>query len=251
MRTVVVALLLAALVAVLGAAARAHRPAPFGDDLAAHSTSVPADAVRLHGDAVQGYDDTTGITAWTYRRPGSTPTRIVPLAHEVALVAWSDGMLTGVTPGAPEIRWHRFIKIDEGGRPLLHASPGGETFLAVTSGLFVAYNTDDGTIRTDTLPPPGCSYVPAHSVSLDDGTLVVARSCPGDGPSAVDAFTADGRIWKRDSGPDVRPVLGTGGSLALCQGPLLRGMLVDPATGAAVPDLPGAVRQPKPLCTAR
>ncbi|MBC3844378.1 hypothetical protein GXW82_42215 [Streptacidiphilus sp. 4-A2] len=94
----------------LGTAVRDHRPAPFGDDLVARSASaVSADALRPGGDrSVQAYDRRSGRSVWSYRRPGRTPVRLV-VAAGTTVAVWDDGMLTGMSPDQPAVRWHRFV----------------------------------------------------------------------------------------------------------------------------------------------
>lgn len=201
--------------ALLGAAVRDHRPAPFGDDLVSRSaSSASADALRRGADhSVQAYDRRDGRPVWSYRRPGRTPVRLVDAAGTTVAV-WDDGMLTGMTPDQPAVRWHRFVpglagwltelrRTGAGDRGVLLAPlDGGLDFLVLTPGLVVTYTTADGAIRTDTLPPPGCSYDPIRAQLVGD-TVVVARPCAAHG--AVEGFGRDGRRWQILVGPFAAP----------------------------------------------
>ena len=190
----------------LGATARDHRPAPFGDNLVSRSSgSASADALRPGLDhSVQAYDRRSGFPVWSYRRPGRTPVRLVGAAGTTVAV-WDDGMLTGMSPDQPAVRWHRFVPglagwlaelrraraADRG--VLLAPLERGADFLVLTPGLVVTYTTVDGAIRTDTLPPPGCSYDPGHARLIGD-TVVVGRPCAAHG--TVEGFGRDGRRWQ-------------------------------------------------------
>ncbi|QMU71936.1 hypothetical protein [Streptacidiphilus sp. P02-A3a] len=201
--------------ALLGAAVRDHRPAPFGDDLVSRSVgSASADALRRGADrSVQAYDRRDGHPVWSYRRPGRTPVRLVGAAGTTVAV-WDDGMLTGMAPDQPAVRWHRFVpglagwlaELRRTGATargvLLAPLDGGQDFLVLTPGLVVTYTTADGAIRTDTLPPPGCSYDPVRAQLVGD-TVVVGRPCAAHG--AVEGFGRDGRRWQILVGPFAAP----------------------------------------------
>jgi hypothetical protein len=218
MRTVLLGLLtpLALLAAVLlGATVREHRPAPFGDDLVTRSAgTASADALRSGaGRSVLAYDRRSGRPVWSYRRPGRTPVRLVGLAGTTVAV-WDDGMLTGMSPDQPAVRWHRFVPglagwLAELGRGravgrgvLLAPLDGGAAFLVLTPGLVVTYTTADGAIRADALPPPGCAYDPDRA-RLIGQTVVVGRPCAAHG--SVEGFGRDGRLWQIRVGPPVDP----------------------------------------------
>ncbi|QMU78526.1 hypothetical protein GXW83_25265 [Streptacidiphilus sp. PB12-B1b] len=205
--------------ALLGSAVRDHRPAPFGDDLVARSAdAASADALRpgRYG-SVQAYDRRSGRSAWSYRRPGRTPLRLVGMAGTTVAV-WDDGMLTGMSPDEPAVRWHRFVpglagwlaelRRSRAGGPgvLLAPFDAGREFLVLTPGLVVTYTTSDGAIRTDTLPPPGCGYDPGRA-RLIGQTVVVSRPCAAHG--TVEGFGRDGRRWQivadRPAGPPSAP----------------------------------------------
>ncbi|MEZ0064792.1 hypothetical protein ABIA32_000780 [Streptacidiphilus sp. MAP12-20] len=244
------ALLLVGL-ALLGAAARAHRPAPFGDTVAASSNprarAVAADALRtVPGGEVQAYDRRSGLAAWSYRREGSVPLRLVTVARTTVAV-WDDGMLTGVLPEPAAVRWHRFVPGVSGRTPLLLVPLGaGETFLVMTSDLVMTYNTVDGTIRTSTLPSPGCSYTAsglAGPVHVGEW-VVVQRSCGeagtagAAGGSELEGFSPDGRRWQRPGAAlRLRPAAGGGGvgeaaeQVAVLAVPWREPYLLDPASG--------------------
>ncbi|MEY9848055.1 hypothetical protein ABH940_005156 [Streptacidiphilus sp. BW17] len=263
-----VALLLGGLVA-LGATARSLRPAPFGDAVAdssdPHARGIAADALRVTaGGAVQAYDRRTGVAAWSYRRPGRTPIRLVPLTGSArgdgsdgtgtSVAVWDDGMLTGLQPGAAAVRWHRFVPgitptgpllvvplgsepgdgADAGGRPLPPPTvPTGASFLVLTSELVMTYNTGDGTIRTSTLPPQGCRYrlTGAAAPAQVGDWLVVRRDCAGGGVS-LEGYDLDGRLWGRPY--DAVSMSGVGGTaLQVTALPWLRSFAVDPVTGRA------------------
>jgi len=201
--------------ALLGTTVRDHRPAPFGDDLVARSAgAVSADALRPGTDhSVLAYDRRSGRPAWSYRRPGRTPVRLVGAAG-TTIAVWDDGMLTGMSPDQPAVRWHRFVpglagwlaelrRAGTTGRGVLLAPlDGGADFLVLTPGLVVTYTTADGAIRTDTLPPPGCAYDPGQAQLVGD-TVVVARPCAAHG--AVEGFGRDGRRWQILVGPFAGP----------------------------------------------
>jgi hypothetical protein len=250
MRTapLVLVALLAALV--LGVTARDLRPAPFGDDLVARSAAaVPADALRRGADrSVQAYDTRTGRPVWSYRRRGRTPLELVAAAGTTVAV-WDDGMLTGVRPDQPAVRWHRYVPglagwlarlrrahaLDRG--VLLAPLGAGGTFLVLTPGLVVTYTTADGAIRTDTLSPPGCSYAPTGALRAGD-QVVVARPCAV--RSTVEAFGADGRSWQSPATPLAVPVRRGAGLVGVGGPPLLRPALLDLRSGlAALPPARG------------
>jgi len=236
--------LLAALV--LGVNARDLRPAPFGDELVARSAPAgPADALRRGADrSVQAYDTRSGRPVWSYRRPGRTPLGLVTVAGTTVAV-WDDGMLTGVRPDQAAVRWHRFVPglaawlvrlrrahgLDRG--VLLAPLGGGGTFLVLTPGLVVTYTTADGTIRADTLSPPGCSYDPSGALPTGD-LVVVARPCAVH--STVEAFGEDGRRWQSPSTPLAAPVRRGGGLVGIGEPPRLRPSLLDLRSG--LPPLP-------------
>ncbi|MBF9071338.1 hypothetical protein [Streptacidiphilus fuscans] len=264
-----VALLLGGLAA-LGATARSLRPAPFGDAVAdssnPHARGVTADALRVTSSgAVQAYDRRTGQAAWSYRRPGSTPIRLVPLTGDdgdsndgTTVAVWDDGMLTGLQPGAAAVRWHRFVPGVTAGGPLLvvplgsepqqgvplppPTTPTGASFLVLTSQLVMTYNTGDGTIRTSTLPPQGCRYRltgPAAPAQVGDW-LVVRRDC-ADGGVTLEGYDLDGRRWGRPY--DAVATSGVGGSaLQVTALPWLRSFTVDLVTGRAAQECICAAR---------
>lgn len=202
--------------ALLGTTVREHRPAPFGDDLVARSAdAASADALRPGRDrSVQAYDRRSGRSAWSYRRPGRTPVRLFGVAGTTVAV-WDDGMLTGMSPGEPAVRWHRFVPGLAGWLAELHrtraAGAGvllaplddGTDFLVLTPGLVVTYTTSDGAIRADTLSPPGCSYDPSRARLIGE-TVVVSRPCAAHG--TVEGFGRDGRRWQILVDPPVRPL---------------------------------------------
>ena len=246
MRTAFLALLALLAAAAVGATARDFRPAPFGDDLVSRPAhSVSADALRRGvGHSVQAYDTHDGRPAWSYRRPGHTPLRLVTVAGTTVAV-WDDGMLTGVRPDQAAVRWHRFVpglagwlarlrrthRLDHG--ILLSPLDGGETFLVLTPGLVVSYTTADGTIRADTLAPPGCAYDPSGALRIGD-LVVLARPCAL--RSTVEGFGEDGRSWQAQATPLAVPALDSTGLVAVREPPLLRPALLDPRTGR--PPLP-------------
>ena len=211
----------------LGTAVRDHRPAPFGDDLVARSaTAGSADALRPGADhSVQAYDRRDGRPVWSYRRPGRTLVRLVGVAG-TTIAVWDDGMLTGMSPDQAAVRWHRFVPGLAGWLSELDRSRGfgrraagrtaaagvllaplerGADFLVLTPGLVVTYTTADGAIRTDTLPPRGCSYEPGRARLIGD-TVVVGRPCAAHG--AVEGFDGDGRRWQLLVGPPPAPGAG-------------------------------------------
>ena len=204
----------------LGAAVRDHRPAPFGDDLVARSAGTDsADALRPGtAHSVLAYDHRDGRPVWSYRRPGRTLVRLVGVAGTTVAI-WDDGMLTGMTPGQPAVRWHRFVpglagwlaeldRTPAAGRGVLLAPlDRGADFLVLTPGLVVTYTTADGAIRADTLPPRGCSYDPGRARLIGD-TVVVGRPCAAQG--AVEGFGGDGRRWRLLIGRPAATAPGTG-----------------------------------------
>ncbi|MEY9968993.1 hypothetical protein ABIA33_007080 [Streptacidiphilus sp. MAP12-16] len=245
MRTALVALLAVLAAVGVGAAARDHRPAPFGDAVVTRSAgAASADALRRGADdTVQLYDRRSGQTAWSYRRPGRVPVHLFPLAGTTVAV-WDDGMLTGIRPEPPSVRWHRFVPgladwIEESEAPgaasrgiLLAPMNGGAVFLLLTPQLVVEYSTEDGAIRADTLPPPGCAYDPARALAVDD-LVVLARPC--DRRSTVDAFGPDGRRWQALTSPLARPVSADATSVGVRDVPRLLPETLDRATGHPLP----------------
>ncbi len=215
-------------VAVGGAAAREHRPTPFGDDLVSRPVHlVSADALRRGGDhSVLAYDRRSGRAAWSYRRPGRIPLRLVAAAGTTVAV-WDDGMLTGMRPDQPAVRWHRFVPGVGGGIRLVPLEDGA-ALLVLTPELVVTYTTSDGAIRTDSLPPPGCGYAPGR-VLVTGGLVVVARPCAVH--STVEAFDGEGRRWQRATGRFADPVPGGPGTVGVAEPPLLRPLLLDRRTG--------------------
>jgi hypothetical protein len=125
---------------------RSHRPAPFGDWVSAAANTkargVDADALRtVPGGVVQAYDIRTGLVAWSYRRIGRVPVRLVAVAGTTVAV-WDDGMLTGVQSESAVVRWHRYVPGVSGHSPLLLVPlAAGETFLVMTPDLVMTYNT--------------------------------------------------------------------------------------------------------------
>jgi hypothetical protein len=246
MRTALAALLAVLAVVGVGAAARDHRPAPFGDSVAVHSAAPPGPGtLRLGADgSVRFDDDLGGRTVWSYRRPGSRPLRLVPLADGTTAAVWGDGMLSGIrtdAPDGPRVVWHRFVpglgdwlRQPRAARgPLLVPLDGGRSFLLPTPQLVVSYTTADGSIRTDTLPPRGCAYAPSSALAVSDAVVVLARPC--DLHSTVEAFGPDGRLWQAPAGPLARPVPAGPGALGVLDVPLLRPRLLDPGTGRPLP----------------
>lgn len=260
-----IAVLLVALVA--AGFARTHRPAPFGDALTTSRTHPTTDPLSLRlgtaaPAAVQAYDPTSGATAWSYRRPGRTPLRLVPLGDGLTVVVWDDGMLTAldsVPSAVPAVHWHRPLPVAP--RPATAAAttasaarltarhlddalrlftvPSARAFLAVTPGLVVGYDDTEGTIRTDTLAPSGCRYQPAAAVAVGAVPYVVAvpLRCRDPRHGTLDAFTPDGRRWQLRLPPAYTPVPLTRPDAAPALGvlgpPLLRPRPLDPATGRA------------------
>lgn len=224
MRSALVALLVALAAAGVGAAAREHRPVPFGDTVTVHSTAphstagALANALRRGPEgSVQLYSTLDGSRVWTYRRPGSVPVRLLPLAAGTTVAVWDDGMLTGIRtdgpPEAPAIRWHRFVpglagwlaraaaaRTDPG--PLLAPLRAGTVLLVPTPELVLTLDSADGAIRTDTLAPAGCGYDPSGALARQD-LVVLARPCGR--RSTVEGFGADGRRWQVPAGPQSLP----------------------------------------------
>lgn len=218
MRTALAALIVILAAIGVGAAARDHRPAPFGDSVVVHSNDTVSKedggVLRIGADgsvqlyATRGSD--SGHTLWSYKRPGAEPVSVVPLAG-ITVAVWSDGMLTGVRTDPAEVAWHRFVPgladrlrqhpADVG--VLVASLDRGKVFLVPTPQVVMEYNTADGSIRSDTLPQVGCSYAPAQALALDD-LLVLARPC--DHGSTVEAFDGGGRVWQLPSSPLARPV---------------------------------------------
>ncbi|MFC1413652.1 hypothetical protein ACEZCY_31330 [Streptacidiphilus sp. N1-12] len=263
MRTALAALLAVLAVAGLGAAARDHRPAPFGDAVAVRAADLPAAAGALllgsdgiHGPdaSVQLRDTATGRTAWSYRRPGSRPLRLYPLAAGTTAALWDDGMLTGIrsdAPDGPRVSWHRFVpgladwlrRPRAAGTPLLVPLDGGTAFLLPTPQLVMAYTSADGSIRADTLPPAGCAYDPSRALALA-GLVVLPRPC--DEHSTVEAFDQDGRRWQAPAGPSARPVRADPGTVGVLDVPLLRPRILLRGTGRTAV-LTGPVSTPPAL----
>ncbi|MFC1443742.1 hypothetical protein ABUW04_36455 [Streptacidiphilus sp. N1-10] len=218
MRTALAALIVILAAIGVGAAARDHRPAPFGDSVVVHSNDTVSKedggVLRIGADgsvqlyATRGSD--SGHTLWSYKRPGAEPVSVVPLAG-ITVAVWNDGMLTGVRTDPAEVAWHRFVPgladrlrqhpADVG--VLVASLDRGKVFLVPTPQVVMEYNTADGSIRSDTLPQVGCSYAPAQALALDD-LLVLARPC--DHGSTVEAFDGSGRVWQLPSSPLARPV---------------------------------------------
>ena len=267
MRTALTALLAVLAVVGVGAAARDHRPAPFGDAVAVRTTGLPAadrhggpGTLRL-GPAASVRFDTgggarPGATLWSYRRPGSRPVRLFPLADGTTVALWDDGMLTGIRgtarPGDPDgggggpvVGWHRFVPgladwLRQPGAargPLLVPLDGGRAFLLPTPELVMTYTTADGSIRTDTLPPRGCGYDPARTLVASGDLVVLARPCAEHG--TVEAFGPDGRRWQAPAGPLARPVPAGPGTVGVLDVPLLRPRLLSAATGHPLPVIQG------------
>ncbi|MFC1407114.1 MULTISPECIES: hypothetical protein [Streptacidiphilus] len=218
MRTALAALIVILAAIGVGAAARDHRPAPFGDSVVVHSNDTVSKedggVLRIGADgsvqlyATRGSD--SGHTLWSYKRPGAEPVSVVPLAG-ITVAVWNDGMLTGVRTDPAAVAWHRFVPgladrlrqhpADVG--VLVASLDRGKVFLVPTPQVVMEYNTADGSIRSDTLPQVGCSYAPAQALALDD-LLVLARPC--DHGSTVEAFDGSGRVWQLPSSPLARPV---------------------------------------------
>ncbi|WP_370145020.1 hypothetical protein [Streptacidiphilus sp. EB129] len=241
MRSAVVALLVILAAVGVGAAARDHRPAPFGDAVVTRG-SAPASPVaylrRGSEGSVELYDPRSALVSWSYRRPGAAPLRLFALAG-TTVVVWDDGMLTGLGPAlggaAPTVRWHRFVpgladwgKEDDGGGPLLAPLDGGTVFLVPTPHLMLTFTTADGTIRADTLPPAGCAYDPSRAVQLGD-SVVLPRPC--ETQSTLDAFGPNGRRWQAPTSPLARPTALPDGSLGLWDVPALHPYRIDLDTG--------------------
>lgn len=256
MRTALAALIVILAAIGVGAAARDHRPAPFGDSVVVHSNDTVSKedggAFRIGTDgsvqlyATRGSD--SGHTLWSYKRPGSEPVSVVPL-DGITVAVWSDGMLTGVRADPAAVAWHRFVPgladrlrqhpADEG---VLLASLGhGKVFLVPTAQVVMEYNTVDGSIRSDTLPQAGCSYAPAQALALDD-LLVLARPC--DSYSTVEAFDGTGRVWQVLSTPLAQPVATGATTVGIRDVPWLTTQVVQrltgkPASGLPIRTLPG------------
>ncbi|MFC1419727.1 hypothetical protein [Streptacidiphilus cavernicola] len=258
MRTAFAVLLAALAVVGVGAAARDHRPAPFGDAVAVHRTALAAgpgtlrlgaaDSVRFTADAATG----PGATLWSYRRPGSRPVRLFPLAGGITVAVWDDGMLTGIRTGGdtggdpgdtgdgPVVGWHRFVpgladwlRRPTGLGPLLVPLDHGGSFLLPTPDLVMSYTSADGSIRTDTLPPRGCAYDPARTLVQPGGPVLLPRPCRAH--STVEAFGPDGRLWQAPAGPLARPVAAGPGAVGVLDVPLLRPRLLSRDTGRPLP----------------
>lgn len=272
MRTALAALLavlVLALLGVVGAAARDHRPAPFGDAVAVRSTGsalLSAEGPTATGTLRLGAGGSVllpfaagGAPAWSYRRPGHHPVRLFPLADGTTVAVWDDGLLTGIRPDGtdgPRVSWHRSVPglADWLHRPraarglLLAPLDGGRAFLLLTPQLVMTYTSADGSIRTDALPPPGCAYDPTRALVLPGpGTdlVVVARPCPRR-LSSVEAFGRDGRRWQAPAGPLARPVPAGPGAVGVLDAPHRRPRILARATGRAPrPTVPG-IQRPDP-----
>ncbi|WP_152648227.1 hypothetical protein [Streptacidiphilus anmyonensis] len=236
LRGVITAVLLAGL-ALVGAAAREARPAPFGDDVvgAARAQSGGADALRVgSGGEVQGYEAGSGRLVWSYRRGGHAPVRLVSLgATTVAL--WDDGMLTGMQPEPAVVRWHRYVPGVGARTPLTLVPLGaGETFLALTHDVVVTYNTGDGTLRTSTLPSVGCFFRdtgPAGPVHVGAWVLARRDCAAGAGRTELEGFDLDGRRWQRPAVAPVRMTAAADGDVDVLVVPRREPYAVDPTTG--------------------
>ncbi|WP_152628102.1 PQQ-binding-like beta-propeller repeat protein [Streptacidiphilus neutrinimicus] len=235
LRAVITALLLIGL-ALVGAAARAERPAPFGDDVvgAARTQRGGADALRVGAGEVQGYEAHSGRLVWSYRRGGHRPLRLVPVGA-TTVVLWDDGMLTGMEPEPAAVRWHRYVPGVGAGTPLLLVSLGaGETFLVLTRDVVMTYNTGDGTLRTSALPSAGCFYRdtgPAGPVHVGAWVLVRRDCAAGSGRTELEGFDLDGRRWQRPAVAPVRMDAGADGEVDVLVVPGRESYAVDPATG--------------------
>jgi hypothetical protein len=146
-------------------------------------------------------------------------------------------------PEPAAVRWHRFLPGVNARTPLLLVPLGaGETFLVMTSELVMTYNTGDGTIRTSTLPPPGCSYAasgptaPVHAGSW----VVVQRVCADGGGDQLEGFSPDGRRWQR-RGTALR-LVAAGDRVGVLAVPTREPQPLDPATGHSTAER---------VCTAR
>lgn len=250
MRTALAALIVILAAIGVGAAARDHRPAPFGDSVVVHSNDTVSKedggALRIGTDgsvqlyATKGSD--SGHTLWSYKRPGAEPVSVVPLSG-ITVAVWNDGMLTGVRTDPAEVAWHRFVPgladrlrqhpADVG--VLLASLDKGKVFLVPTPQVVMEYNTADGSIRSDTLPQAGCSYAPAQALALDD-LLVLARPC--DHGSTVEAFDGSGRVWQVPSTPLARPVSTGADTVGIRDVPLVRTQVVQRTTGKPAATLP-------------
>ncbi|MFF4650117.1 hypothetical protein [Streptomyces sp. NPDC001380] len=134
------------LVLLAGAAAHAHRPAPYGDRIAAPGAAgvLPAgsagasaggpgpdgpaagrlavDGLDLRiGPGLEAYDARTGRHLWSYRRRGAAALHAVRSGGD-AVVVWDDGLLTAVRPAGHRVRWHRAVP---GLAAWLRGGPGG------------------------------------------------------------------------------------------------------------------------------
>ncbi|WP_152627007.1 outer membrane protein assembly factor BamB family protein [Streptacidiphilus melanogenes] len=236
LRAVITALLLVGL-ALVGAAAREARPAPFGDDVvgAGRAQRGGADALRVGaGGEVQGYDAASGRLVWSYRRGGHRPLRLVAVgATTVAL--WDDGMLTGMEPEPAVVRWHRYVPGVGAGTPLVLVPLGaGETFLVLTHDVVMTYNTGDGTLRTSTLPSTGCFFRdsgPAGPVHVGAWVLARRDCAAGAGRTELEGFDLDGRRWHDSALAPVRMGAGAEGDVEVLVVPRSLPYAVDPTTG--------------------
>jgi hypothetical protein len=232
--------------ALVGAVVRTARPAPFGDSVAAAQASRGvADALRAADGGVEGYDSRTGAEVWSYHRGGHVPLRLVPMgATTVAL--WDDGMLTGMEPEPATVRWHRYVPGVGPRTPLLLVPLGaGETFLVLTRDLVMTYNSGDGTLRTSTLPPTGCSYRdsgPAGPVPAGAWVLVRRDCADGAGRTQLEGFNLDGRRWQRPAVAPVWMARGPDGDVEVLVVPRRVPYAVDPQTGRPARDCVCAAR---------
>jgi hypothetical protein len=245
LRVLLTALLLVGL-ALVGAAARAARPAPFGDEVVAQARRIDADALRVGaGGGVEAYDARSGAVAWSYRRSGHRALRLVPVgATTVAL--WDDGELTGMEPEPAVVRWHRYVPGAGATTPLTLVPLGaGETFLALTRDVVMTYNTGDGTLRTSTLPPVGCSFRdsgPAGPLHLGAWVLARRDCADGAGRTELEGYGLDGRRWQQPTVAPVRMAARPDGDADVLVVPRREPYAVDPATGRPAKEC---------VCTAR
>ncbi|RAG85187.1 hypothetical protein DN069_13185 [Streptacidiphilus pinicola] len=237
LRVLVTAVLLAGL-GLVGVAARAERAAPFGDSVAVvQDAEAGAGALRIAAAAVEGYDVRTRAVAWSYRRDGHRPLRLVPVGATTVAV-WDDGMLTGMEPEPAAVRWHRYVPGVGARTPLLLVplGTGGASFLVLTRDVVMTYNTGDGTLRTSTLPSiaAGCFFRdsgPAGPVHVG-GWVLARRDCAdGAGRTELEGFDLDGRRWQRPAVAPVRMAATAAGDVDVLAVPAGRSAVVDPVTG--------------------
>ncbi|MEY9873650.1 hypothetical protein ABH931_003139 [Streptacidiphilus sp. MAP12-33] len=245
LRVLLTALLLAGL-ALVGAAARAARPAPFGDEVAAQARRVEADALRVGaGGGVEAYDARTGVAGWDYRRAGHRPLRLVR-AGATTVALWDDGELTGMEPEPAVVRWHRYVPGVGAATPLTLVPLGaGETFLVLTRDVVMTYNTGDGTLRTSTLPPVGCAFLdhgPAGPVHLGAWVLARRDCADGAGRTELEGYNLDGRRWQQPAVVPERMEASPAGDAEVLVVPVRRPFAVDPATGRPAPECVCAAR---------